>query len=482
MRIHDHLLIGESGRRAEDGRTIEVRSPATEEVVGRVPEAGPADVDAAVRVARRALDEGPWPRLAPAERGEVLGRLGKLLRGRAAELAAMISDEVGSPRRWAVAGQVGTALGVLHVHRGLAGSYPWVETRPSLLGGRVRVRRVPVGVVAAVVPWNAPLFTAALKVAPALLAGCPVLLKPSPLAPLSAFALAEAAAEAGLPPGVLTVLPAGPAASEHLVSHPGVDKVSFTGSTAVGTRIGELCAHDVRRVTLEMGGKSAAVLLDDVELTDATVRELVDGAMANSGQICIAQTRILVPRARHTEVVAALAARVDALRVGDPTADDTDLGPVISADARDRIQAAVAAACRAGARIAAGGGRPDLPVGHYLRPTLLTEVDPAAPIARDELFGPVAVVLPYDDEDDAVRIANATDYGLAGSVWTADPDRGEAVAARLVAGSVAVNSSAAMDLGSPFGGMRRSGIGREGGPEGVSAYLEAQSIVLPPAA
>jgi aldehyde dehydrogenase (NAD+) len=482
VRIHDDLLIGGRRRAPEGGRTIEVRSPATEQLVGRVPAAGPADVDAAVTAARLALDEGPWPRTTPGERGEVLGRLGKLLRGRTEELAALISDEVGSPRRWAVTGQVGTALGVLHVHRGLAGSYPWVETRPSLMGGEVRVRRVPVGVVGAIVPWNAPLFTAALKLAPALLAGCPVILKPSPEAPLSAFVLAEAAAEAGLPDGVLTVLPAGAEASEYLVRHPGVDKISFTGSTAVGARIGELCARDVRRCTLELGGKSAAVLLDDVELTDRVVRELVDGAMANSGQICIAQTRIVVPRARYDEVVEALGTAVRALKVGDPAADDTDLGPVISAAARDRIERSVAAAVAGGARVVAGGARPDLPVGHYVRPTLLADVDPAAPIARDELFGPVAVVLPYDDEDNAVEIANSTEYGLAGSVWTADPARGEAVAGRLVAGSVAVNSSAAMDLGSPFGGMRRSGIGREGGAEGVTAYVEHQSIVVPPAA
>jgi aldehyde dehydrogenase (NAD+) len=482
VRIHDDLLIGGRRRAPEGGRTLEVRSPATEQLVGRVPEAGPADVDAAVTAARRALEAGAWPRTTPAERGEVLGRLGKLLRGRTEELATLISDEVGSPRRWAVTGQVGTALGVLHVHRGIAGSYPWEETRPSLMGGSVRVRRLPVGVVGAIVPWNAPLFTAALKVAPALLAGCPVILKPSPEAPLSAFVLAEAAAEAGLPDGVLTVLPAGPEGSEHLVRHPGVDAVSFTGSTAVGTRIGELCARDVRRCTLELGGKSAAVLLDDVELTDRVVRELVDGAMANSGQICIAQTRILVPRSRHAEIVEALGEAVGRLRVGDPAAEDTDLGPVISAAARDRIERAVDAARAGGARIVAGGGRPDLPVGHYLRPTLITDVDPAAPIAQDELFGPVAVVLPYDDEDDAIRIANSTQYGLAGSVWTADPGRGERVAGRLVAGSVAVNSSAAMDLGSPFGGMRRSGLGREGGPEGVTAFVEHQSIVVPPAA
>lgn len=482
MRFHDELLIGGRPRRAASGRTIEVRSPATEDIVGSVPEAGTDDIDAAVRVARGALERGPWPRTDPGERGELLGRVGKLLAGRTDELAATISEEVGSPRRWARGGQVGTALGVLAVHRRLGASYPFVETRAALTGGEVRIRRHPVGVVAAIAPWNAPLFTAVLKVAPALLAGCPVILKPSPEAPLSAFALAETAAEAGLPDGVLTVLPGGAQVGDHLVGHPGVDKIGFTGSTVVGTRIAQRCGQDLRRCTLELGGKSAAVLLDDVVLTDEIVDALVDGAMANSGQVCIAQTRILVPRARQAEVVEALAAAVGALRVGDPQADDTDLGPLISAAAREQVEAAIIEARSGGARVVTGGGRPDLAVGHYLEPTLLTDVDPDSPIAREEVFGPVAVVLPHDGDDDAVRMANDSPYGLAGSVWTSDTVRGEEVASRIVAGSVAINSSAAMDLGSPFGGRRRSGLGRECGPEGVDAYVEPQSIVVPPAA
>ncbi|SHN18054.1 aldehyde dehydrogenase [Cryptosporangium aurantiacum] len=481
MRTYDELYLGERWRPSVGDHTVEVRSPATEALVGRVREAAHGDVDAAVSEARRALDDGRWSSLPAAERGEVLGRIAKIVQGRATELAALISDEVGSPRRWAIGGQVGTAVGTLRVHRALASTYPWEETRPGLLGGEVRIHRPPVGVVGAIVPWNAPLFTAALKVAPALLAGCSVLLKPSPEAPLSAFALAEAAAEAGLPEGVLSVLPAGPAASEYLVRHPGVNKISFTGSTAVGRRIGELCGRDVRRCTLELGGKSAAILLDDVVLDTTTVAALVDGAMANSGQICIAQTRILAPRSRYTEAVDALADAVTALRVGDPTDPETDLGPVISAAARDRIEVLVESA-RNTARLVAGGGRPDgFDRGYYVRPTLLADVDPAAPIAQQEIFGPVAVVIPYDDEADAVRLANGTPYALAGSVWSADAERAAAVAARLEAGSVAVNSSAAMDLGSPFGGMRQSGLGREGGPEGISEYVEQQSVIVPAA-
>jgi aldehyde dehydrogenase (NAD+) len=480
VRTYDELYLGGQWRASVGTGTIEVRSPATEAVIARVRAAAPGDVDAAVTRARDAVADGRWSGVPVGERGAVLGRMAKLLLGQAAELAASISDEVGSPRQWAVGGQVGTAVGVLRVHRGLAASYPFEEARPGLLGGQVRIRRLPVGVVAAIVPWNAPLFTAALKVAPALLAGCAVLLKPSPEAPLSAFALAEAAAAAGLPDGVLSVLPAGAEASEHLVTHPGVDKVSFTGSTAVGRRIGELCGRDVRRCTLELGGKSAAVLLDDVTLDEATVAALVDGAMANSGQICIAQTRILVPRSRYAEAVDALGAAVAALRVGDPADPATQIGPVISAAARDRIEAQVTAAAHS-ARVVAGGRPAPAARGYYVRPTLLADVDPAAPIAQEEIFGPVAVVIPYDDENGAIRIANGTPYALAGSVWSADPERAAAVAGRLDAGSVAVNSSAALDLGSPFGGMRQSGLGREGGPEGVSAYVEEQSVIVPAA-
>jgi aldehyde dehydrogenase (NAD+) len=480
VRSYEHVFIGGDWHRSAGQATIEVRSPATEELIGSVPDATPADIDAAVAAARRAFDHGPWPQASPEDRAETLARLGKALKARSDELVTLISAEVGSPRTWARGGQVATALGVLRAYAGLAAAYPWTETRPGAFGNEVRVRRLPAGVVGAISPWNAPLFTAALKLAPALAAGCTVVLKPAPDAPLSAFVLAEVSAEIGLPEGVLNVLPAGAAAGEHLVRHPGVDKISFTGSTAVGRRIGALCGHDLRRVTLELGGKSAAVLLDDVRLDEGTIAQLVAGAMDNSGQICMALSRILVPRARYAEVVDALSAAVSALRIGDPADPDTQLGPVISRRSRDRIEEHLRRAVADGARIVTGGGRP---AGHdrgwYLEPAVLAGVDNRMAIAREEIFGPVATVIPYDTEDEAVAIANDSDFGLAGAVWTADPARGEAVAARLRTGSAAVNSSAPMDLGSPFGGMRGSGVGREGGPEGLSAYVETQSIVVP---
>jgi aldehyde dehydrogenase (NAD+) len=279
---------------------------------------------------------------------------------------------------------------------------------------------------------------------------------------------------------VLNIVPAGSEASEHLVRHPGVDKISFTGSTAVGRRIGELCGADVRRCTLELGGKSAAILLDDLELDAAVIGELVTGAMANNGQICVSQTRVLAPRSRYAEVVDALAEAVSGLTVGDPTDKATNVGPLVSQRAQRRVEAYLAGAKSDGARAVAGGGRPaHLDRGWYVEPTVFADVDNRMAIAREEIFGPVAVVIPYDGEDDAVSIANDSDYGLAGSVWTAAPERGEAVARRLRTGSVAVNSAAPLDFGSPFGGFKKSGIGREGGPEGIAPYTEYQSIILP---
>ncbi|MCW2900145.1 MAG: aldH [Streptosporangiaceae bacterium] len=480
MRSYEHAFTGGGWRPSSAGATIEVRSPATDEVVGTVPDATGADVDAAVAAARDAFDQGPWPSTSPEDRADALGRFGKALKARSDDLIALISDEVGSPRTWARTGQLATALGVFRAYRGIAASYPWIETRPGVFGNDVRVRAMPVGVVGAIVPWNAPLFSAALKVAPALAAGCTVVLKPSPEAPLSAFVLAEVASEIGLPDGVLNVVAGGAEAGERLVRDPRVDKISFTGSTAVGRRIGALCGHDMRRATLELGGKSAAVLLDDVRLDERTVDRLVAGAMDNSGQICMALGRILAPRSRYAEVVDALGAAVAALAVGDPADPGTELGPVISARSRDRVEDHVRRAVSDGARLVTGGDRPaGLDRGWYLRPTLLSDVDNRMAIAREEIFGPVATVIPYDTQDEAVAIANDSDYGLAGAVWTADPARGEAVASRLRAGSVAVNSSAPMDLGSPFGGIGDSGIGREGGPEGIAAYVETQSIVLP---
>jgi aldehyde dehydrogenase (NAD+) len=479
-RARRQLFIGGEWITATGGDGIDVVSPASEAVIATIPSAHTADVDRAVAAARAAFDEGPWPRLTIAERVDALSRLSAALRKRADTLADVISLEVGSARSWATFGQVGTATGVLDAYVGFAAKFPWEDQRAGLAGNPIRVLKVPVGVVAAIVPWNAPLFTAALKLAPALVAGCSVVLKPAPEAPLYSYLLAEAALEAGLPAGVLNILPGGSEAGEHLVRHPGVDKVSFTGSTAVGRHIGALCGADVRRCTLELGGKSAAILLDDVELSGRTVKQLVSAAMANNGQVCAAQTRILAPQSRYREVVDALAAAVGALTVGDPFDEATDIGPLATSRQRDRVEGYLGSAREEGAVAVVGGGRPKgLERGWYIEPTVFGEVNNGMTIAREEIFGPVVAIIPYADDDEAVAVANDSDYGLTGTVWTSDIERGERIARRVRTGVVAINSPGAMDFGAPFGGFKKSGIGRECGPEGFEAYTEYQTIILP---
>ncbi|GAA1970746.1 aldehyde dehydrogenase [Nocardioides panacihumi] len=458
------------------GDRLVVTSPATLEPVGSVTLATPADVDAAVAAARAAMASDAWAAMSSVDRGALLGRVADALEKRSVEFGDLVSAEMGSPRKWASFGQVGTALGVLRTYEKLAAEYEFEDTRRSAMGGEVVVRQLPVGVIGAILPWNAPLFTAALKIAPALVAGCTMVLKPSPEAPLGIALLTEVLEEAGLPPGVVNIVVGEAATGEALVAHAGVDKISFTGSTAAGKRIGAVCAADVRRCSLELGGKSAAIVLEDIELDRATVTGLVAGVMANNGQVCVAQTRILVPGSRYDEIVGALAEAADRLVVGDPCDPATQVGPVISAGARDRIDAHVRAAVEGGARIVTQVGDTPGP-GWYVRPTVLADVDNDMPIARQELFGPVAVAIRYHDVDEAVALANDSDYGLAAAVWSADRDHAFDVASRLRVGSVAVNSSAPLDFGSPFGGFKQSGTGREGGPEAIAAFLEPQTII-----
>lgn len=398
---------------------------------------------------------------------------------RAEEFADTISAEIGTPRAWSLHGQVSVATAVLDAYSRLGPSYPFDTTRPGAGRNEVQVRQLPVGVVGAIVPWNAPLFIAALKLGPALVAGCTVVVKPALEAALDSYLLADAVVEAELPPGVVNIVPTGPAGSEHLVRHPGVDKISFTGSTAVGRRIAALRGADVRRCTLELGGKSAAVLLDDIELTDRTVRQLVGSAMANNGQICAAQSRVLAPRSRYAEVVDSLSAAVGALRVGDPFDEGTDVGPLATERQRDRVEGYLTSGRSEGARPVVGGGRPAGPArGWYIQPTLFADATNDMTVAREEIFGPVVVVIPYDCDDDAVALANQSDYGLTGTVWSPDVDRALGVARRVRAGTLSVNSPAPMDLGAPFGGFKLSGTGRECGPEAVAEYTEFQSIVV----
>ncbi|WP_172386697.1 aldehyde dehydrogenase [Streptomyces sp. MNP-20] len=474
---HGQLFIGGELTRPLGKDVIEVVSPHTGEVFARVPHAATADVDRAVALAREAFDEGPWPRMGLDERIEVVTKIKDGLAARHEELARVISSENGTPITASVLVQALAAMMVWDAAITTAREFTYEEARAGVLGG-ILVRREPVGVVAAVVPWNVPQFTAAAKLAPALLAGCPVILKTSPETPLDAYVLAEIVAEAGLPEGVLSIVSAGREVSEYLVGHPGVDKVSFTGSVAAGKRVMEVCSRHLTRVTLELGGKSAAVVLPDADAASA-VAGIAPYAWMINGQACVAQTRILVPRSRAGEFAEAFAAAAAALKVGDPMDPATELGPLVAERQQRRSLDYIRIGQEEGAKILAGGGRPaGLDRGWYVEPTLLGGVDNSMRVAREEIFGPVICLIEYGDEEEAVRIANDSEYGLSGSVWTADVERGLDVARRVRTGTYAVNTFS-LDMAGPFGGYKNSGLGREFGPEGYGEYFEHKMIHLP---
>ena len=433
------LYIG--GRWTEPSSTdrIDVISPHSEQVVGTVPDSKPADVDTAIAAAQSAL-HGSWGRTSPEERGEVITRLVAEYAQRADEVARLQVLEMGCP----VSQVRPVMVDPRHrnprlLRRGWRSSHQEQERRVGPHGMTSVVRRKPVGVVGAVIPWNAPSYLSMLKLGPALVSGCTLVLKPAPEAPLSLYPLAEAAIAAGLPAGVLNIVPGGRETGEYLVSHPGIDKVSFTGSVATGRRIAELAGPRFLPTTLELGGKSAAIVLADADLA-STVAGLALNCFVNSGQVCGVDSRILLPRARVEEFTAAFVAMVGALKVGDPSEPDTAIGPLVAARQRDRVENYIRTGVAQGARILVGGSRPaDQPTGWYIEPTLFDRVSPDMTIAQEEIFGPVVSILAYDSEDEAIEIANGTQYGLAGSVWSTDVDHALAISAGIDTGIVAIN-------------------------------------------
>ncbi len=477
MYNRDQLFIDGQWSTPNSGDAIDVISPHSEAVIGKVSFAGPADVDRAVRAARAAFDEGPWPRMEPAERIAAVTRLAALYKEHRTEMAELITAEIGAPIAFAKRAQVGIPLMMFGAFSDLAGKYDWQEARPGLYGNDIRILKQPVGVVAAVVPWNMPQFLTVCKVLPALLAGCCVVLKPAPESVLDAQFFADLVQKADLPPGVFNVVPGDRAVGETLVSHPGVDKVSFTGSTAAGRQVAMACAEGLKQVSLELGGKSAAIVLDDAD--PAKVAAAIQSAsLANSGQVCNALSRIVVPANRQDEFVDALAAGMQSMTVGDPADPATQLGPLVAERQQTRVRGYIEEGRREGARLVVGGtDLPDgLDKGWYVKPTLFSNARNDMRIAREEIFGPVLTVIAYENEGDAVRIANDSEYGLAGSVFTADVDRGLGIAARVRSGTFGVNQGYIMDPVAPFGGVKQSGYGRELGREGLESYLVSQSV------
>jgi aldehyde dehydrogenase (NAD+) len=477
--VHDYdkLFIGGEWVGPAGTGTIDVISPHSEERVGRVPEGTNADVDRAVAAARQAFDEGDWPRLSPEERQQAVRRFADLYSTKFDEMATLITTEMGSPLLFSQLAQVPVPWMMLDAFIKNAEKHPWEETRTGVLSPEVLVRREPVGVVGAIVPWNVPQFTTMSKLAPALLTGCTIVIKPSPETPLDGMLMAELLEEAGIPKGVVSIIPAGREVGEHLVRHPGIDKIAFTGSTAAGKQIAAICGEQLKRCSLELGGKSAAIILDDADLGH-TIETLKMASLMNNGQACVAQTRIVAPRSRYGEVVDALGEMVSGLTVGDPLEMTTEVGPLVAERQQERVEKYIALGQEEGAKVVAGGsGRPEgTEKGWYVRPTVFAEVDNRMRIAQEEIFGPVLAVIPYEGVDEAVRIANDSEYGLAGSVWTADEEAGRDVARRVRTGTYGVNKYS-MDFNAPFGGFKSSGVGREFGPEGIDEYVEFKTIV-----
>jgi aldehyde dehydrogenase (NAD+) len=476
LRHADRLFIDGEWVAPSTDATFDVIDSSTEQVYFRVPEAQEVDMDRAVTAARNAFDEGPWTRMTHVDRAEFLRGIANGLRDRAEDIGQIWPRESGALYLIARHGAAGIAS-AFDFYADLARTFPFEERVQPSMGEFGLLVREPVGVVGAIIPWNAPIGLITYKIAPALLAGCTVVLKCSPEAPGDAYVVAEIAEAIGLPAGVLNVVTADRDVSELLVRDSRVDKITFTGSTAAGQRIASICGARIARCTLELGGKSAALILDDMDLNDAAAT-LAKSECMLAGQVCSSLTRIVVSRQRHDELVDALAGAFSQVRVGDPFDSATQMGPLVSSRQRDRVEGYIAKGQEQGATLVTGGGRPkDLDRGYYVEPTVFGHVDNSSAIAQEEIFGPVLSVIPADNEEHIVALANDTIYGLNASVFTHDVDRARRVARRLRSGTVGHNAFRT-DFSIAFGGFKQSGIGREGGTEGLLPFLETKTVIL----
>jgi betaine-aldehyde dehydrogenase len=470
-------FVGGKWLTAAGGDAISVVSPSTEQIVGRVPAAGPGEVDSAVAAARSAFEHGPWPRLSVAERADHLRVLVAALEKRREDVIEVQIDEMGATRRFATANFNAISPFLERMIRD-CDLVRWREVRDGTVG-KVIVLREPVGVTAGVTPWNSPVMVELSKLFPSLLMGCPIVLKPAPESPLSAYLIAEAVLDAGLLDGVVSIVNGGVSVGAYLVAHPGVDNVTFTGSAGGGRAIATACGDRLRPVTLELGGKSAAVILPGVDM-ELYLPSLVENSLRNSGQICISTNRVIVHEDDRDQVVDQLVEYVSAMKVGDPHDPHTDFGPLAAARQRDTVERFIASGLAEGAKLALGGGRPaSQPRGWYMEPTIFVDVGNTMQIAQEEIFGPVLSVISYTHEGEAIAIANDSKYGLGGAVFAADPEHGIEVASKIITGSCSVNGGPPSGGGGPFGGRKQSGLGCERGVEGLESFLELKSVTLP---
>ncbi|MAA73377.1 MAG: aldehyde dehydrogenase [Salinisphaeraceae bacterium] len=472
----EHFFIGGEWVSPSSDKTFDLVNASTGQVFGRVPEGVEADMDRAVAAAKAAF-EGGWGQTSARERAELMRKFAAALEKRGGDLASTVSRQNGMPVALAQQFEGGFPVAMLQFYAAIADEMQEEEERKNAMGQRTLVRRTPVGVAAGIVPWNFPVVLSMTKICPALAAGCTLVLKPSPGTSLDWYIVAEAAQEAGIPAGVINWVPGDREAGAYLVSHPDIDKVAFTGSTAAGRKVAQACGERLRPCTLELGGKSAGIILDDATLDEEMAQGIAFASLLNNGQACLASTRILAPKSRYDDVVEFMAGVASSLKVGDSMDSSTQVGPMASREHRERVLGFIEQGKKEGARCVTGGGSAKDLDGWFVEPTIFADLDNNANIAREEIFGPVLCVIPYEDEAEAIAMANDSPYGLGGTVWSADHERALNVARQVQTGSIGVNGYS-LHLGSPFGGVKASGLGREFSGETLGHYQQLKSIYL----